>query len=153
MASTTVSASPTLPNITVPAASTPQATSSSSIKTTYDDRNVKFAYSSGWHDVSKSQAVQGSYKQTTENGSWTTLNFTGQSFTVVFTGGPLYKKIHVYIDDLLVGTINEKADVTAYQKHWTYPAQLAPGSHKLKLVFVTTSTSNTYGSVDAVIVR
>jgi hypothetical protein len=121
--------------------------------TIYDDKNSNFIYSSGWGNVSKQQAYQGSYKLTTKNGSWVTFNFTGQSFTVVFTGGPAYKKINVYMDGLLVGTINEKVDATKYQKNWTYPAQLTLGSHKLKLVFVTSSRSNTYGSIDAVIVR
>jgi parallel beta-helix repeat protein len=130
-----------------------QATSQPATKTTYDDKSSNFVYSSGWQNLSNSKASKGSYKQTTVNGSWATLNFTGRSFTVVFTGGPAYKKINVYIDGKLVGTMNEKADKTTYQKHWTYSGKLAAGGHQLKLVFVTTSTSKTYGSVDAVIVQ
>ncbi len=130
-----------------------QPTSQPATKTTYDDKSGNFVYSSGWQNISSSKANKGSYKQTTVNGSWAALNFTGQSFTVVFTGGPAYKKINLYIDGKLVGTMNEKADKTTYQKHWTYSGKLAAGGHQLKLVFVTTSTSKTYGSVDAVIVR
>ena len=149
--------SPTATQTFAPAPLSPtatlQATSQPAIKTTYDDKSSNFVYSAGWQNISNSKANKGSYKQTTVNGSWATLNFIGQSFTVVFTGGPAYKKINVYIDGKLVGTMNEKADKTTYQKHWTYSGQLAAGSHQLKLVFVTTSTSKTYGSVDAVIVR
>jgi hypothetical protein len=58
----------------------------------------------------------------------------------------------VYIDDVLVATIDERQDISTYKVRWDFPGQLSPGQHTLKLVFVTTSSS-TNGSVDAVIVR
>jgi hypothetical protein len=60
----------------------------------------------------------------------------------------------VYVDNVLVGAINEKSS-GAFQSRWDYPGQpLASGSHTLKLVFVTSNTTNgTNGSIDAVIVR
>ena len=58
----------------------------------------------------------------------------------------------VYIDDVLVATIDQRHDVSTYKARWDYPGQLSPGAHILKLVFVTTGSS-TNGSVDAVIVR
>jgi hypothetical protein len=58
----------------------------------------------------------------------------------------------VYVDDVLVATIDQRQDASKYKIRWDYPGQLAPGAHTLKLVFVTTS-STTSGSLDAVIVR
>ena len=58
----------------------------------------------------------------------------------------------LYLDDVLVTTIDERFDVSTYKARWDYPGQFPLGQHTLKLVFVTTSSS-TNGSVDAVIVR
>ena len=60
----------------------------------------------------------------------------------------------VYVDGVLLGTIDQKAASSRYQLRWDAPGVLSPGSHTLKLVFVTTkSSTKTYGSFDAVIVQ
>jgi len=62
--------------------------------------------------------------------------------------------LDVYVDDVLVGNISQRAWNQAFQQRWDYPGQLAPGPHTLKLVFVTPDKRNrTRGSLDAVIVR
>ena len=60
--------------------------------------------------------------------------------------------MNVYVDGVLVATIDERRDVSTYQVRWDYLGQFSLGQHTLKLVFVTTSSS-TNGSIDAVIVR
>jgi len=111
-------------------------------------------YSPNWQDVSNQKSYGGSYKLTTQNGSFATFTFTGQSFSILYKGGPAFRKIDVYVDGLLVGTINEKGKTSTFQKRWGYPGTLTAGSHTLKLVFVTGSTSNNVsGSIDAVIVH
>jgi hypothetical protein len=97
-------------------------------------------------------AIDGSYARTSTNGSSMSFQFTGQSFSVLYKGGPSYRKMEVYIDNVLVGTIDERYDASTYKARWDYPGQLSPGAHTLKLVFVTTGSS-TNGSVDAVLVR
>jgi hypothetical protein len=120
--------------------------------TVYDDKNNSFVYSTGWYDVPNPDKAYGdSYKQTISNGKFVTLTFTGKSFSVVYKGGKKFRNINVYVDDVLVGTINEKESTNVFQKRWNYPGQLTSGSHTLKLVFV--GTANTSGSVDAVIVN
>jgi hypothetical protein len=58
------------------------------------------------------------------------------------------------VDGILVGTIHQKDNRSAFQVRWDYHGQLSPGSHVLKLVFVTQNKSGkTNGSIDAVIVR
>ena len=58
----------------------------------------------------------------------------------------------VYIDNVKVGTINQKELGQTYQKRWDYSGQLTSGAHTLKLVFVPTG-NRSRGSLDAVIVR
>ncbi len=147
LASPTVTPTGMVPTVTL------SATTQPGLETTYDDKNGGFIYSAGWQDVIGKQAYDGSYKQTTQNGSSVKFTFTGQSFSIIYKGGPSYRSMDVYVDGLLVGTLNENLPVSAYQPRWDYPGQLAAGSHTLKLVFVTTSASSTKGSLDAVIIR
>jgi len=143
----------------VPAQSSPTATipttqqASPTLKeTTYDNKNSSFAYSAGWAEEIKPAAIGGSFARTSTNGSSVTFPFTGQSFSIIYKGGPSYRKMNVYVDGVLVAILDERHDVSTYQVRWDYPGQFSPGQHTLKLVFVTT-TSSTNGSVDAVIVR
>lgn len=121
-------------------------------ETRYDNRHSAFIYSAGWLEEVSSYAIDGSFARTSTNGASVTFQFTGQSFSVIYKGGPSYRTIDVYVDDVLAGTIDERHSTSTYKARWDYPKQLSPGQHTLKLVFVTTS-SNANGSMDAVIVR
>lgn len=139
------SPTPTLINTSVPPTLAPA--------TTLDDKSSSLVYSSGWTTVSTSKAYKGSYKETTQNNATATLAFTGRSFSIIYKGGVTFSKLDVYVDGILVGTLNQKLANTTYQSRWDYPAQLAYGNHTLKLVFKTTSATINRGSLDAVIVR
>ena len=58
----------------------------------------------------------------------------------------------IYLDDVLIATIDETQAVDQNQLRWDYTNQLSLAQHTLKLVLVTTS-SDANGSLDAVIVR
>ena len=92
-------------------------------------------------------------EETTTNGATVTLPFTGQAFSILYKGGITFSKFDVYVDGILVGTLNQKLLAAAYQQRWDYPGQLALGNHTLKLVFKVTSSTINRGSLDAVIVR
>jgi hypothetical protein len=120
---------------------------------TLDDMSSSFVYSSGWTTVSTSKAYKGSYKETIKNDATATLTFTGQSFSIIYKGGVTFSKLDLYVDGVLVGTLNEKLATTTYQSRWDYPGQLAYGKHTLKMVFKVTSATINRGSLDGVIVR
>lgn len=146
---------PTLTFTSVPAQPSPTVTAQPvqpPQEIRYDNKNSAFVYSAGWVEEVSSYAIDGSFARTSTNGSSVTFQFTGQSFSLIYKGGPSYRKMDVYIDGVLVGTIDQRYDVSTYKARWDYPGQLPNGPHTLKLVFVTTSAS-TNGSVDAVIVR
>jgi hypothetical protein len=121
-------------------------------ETRYDNKHTAFVYSAGWVEEVSTYAIDGSFARTSTNGASVSFSFTGQSFSLIYKGGPSYRKMDVYIDNVLVATIDERQDASLYKARWDYPGQLAPGQHTLKLVFATTSSS-TNGSVDAVLVR
>ena len=80
-----------------------------------------------------------------------TFTFTGTGFTVIYTSGFSYGNLQVYVDGVLLGTINEKTTTTGYQRRWDYPGTLAAGSHQLKLVF--SGPGGSRASLDALIVK
>ena len=130
---------------------TPQATSLPATETIYDNVNSSLVYSYGWKDASNQQSYGGSYKVTSKRGATVSLGFTGQSFSILYVSGPSYGNADVYVDGVLVGTINQKTSGIKYQQRWDYSGQLTPGSHTLKLV--TRNRSYVNISFDAVIVR
>ncbi len=91
--------------------------------------------------------------ETTQDGATVTFPFTGQSFSLIYKGGITFGKFDLYLDEVLVGTLDQKLAAATYQVRWDYPAQLALGDHTLKLVFKVTSANINRGSLDAVIVR
>jgi hypothetical protein len=140
---------PTAASTSIPATVTAAPTTTKII----DDKNAAFVYSSGWQTVSTSKAYSGSYMETTQDGASVTVPFAGQSFSLIFKGGITYSKFDIYVDDVLVGMLDQKLAAATYQVRWDYPGQLAPGDHTLKLVFKVTSATVNRGSLDAVIVR
>jgi hypothetical protein len=125
-----------------------------SVENILDDNNAAFVYSSSaWQDQFTDKAYGGSYKETTRSGSFITLPFSGQSFSIIYKGGVTYGKMHVYVDDVLVATLDQKLSESTYQKRWDYPDQLASGDHTLRLVFEPASDTVNKGSLDAVIIR
>lgn len=148
---------PTASQTLLPVSPTATKTTSPATQTaakTYDDKNSLFVYSSGWQTMSTSKAYGGSYKETIRNGATVTFPFTGKSFSIIYKGGVTFGKLDVYIDGVLVGTLNQKLSVATYQKRWDYPGQLTLGKHTLKLVFRATSTTTiSRASLDAIIVR
>jgi hypothetical protein len=141
---------PTLPALTATNTSVPATPVSAA---TVDDTNSAFLYSSGWESVSTAKAYGGSYRETMQDGATITFPFTGRSFSLIYKGGITFSKFDIYVDEILVGTLDQKLGTATYQVLWDYPGQLAPGDHTLRLVFKVTSANINRGSLDAVIVR
>jgi hypothetical protein len=140
-------------NTPTPTLVAPTPTSSTTART-YDDKDSAFTYSSAvWQSTTTSNAYNGSYKESTTEGSYITLPFTGQSFSIIYKGGITYSKLDVFIDGVLVGTLDEKLSAAAYQKRWDYAGQFPLGQHTLKLVCRVTSSTVNRCSLDAVVVR
>lgn len=130
---------------------TPLATTPSVSNATFDDMSTDLVYSGSWQNVSKKQAYKRSFKTTDISGSYLSFKFTGSTFTILHTKGPAFTTVDVYVDNVLVGTINEKAKTLRYQRQWIYPGQLPFGPHELKLVF--TGSGKSKGNVDAIIIQ
>lgn len=131
----------------------PVETPPPSAEVIYDNTDPNFIYSPEWVDVSNKKAYGKSYKETSSNAANVIFTFTGQSFSILYTGGPAFRNMDVYVDDVLIGSIDQRVGTRTFQMRWDYTGQLEPGQHTLKLVFVTNKANKTKGAVDAVIVR
>jgi hypothetical protein len=137
-----------------PPAPTEEAPDTSGSETIYDDKDSAFSYSGGWRNVENNDSYGGSYKKTFKDGATATLDFVGQSFSVIYKTGPHFRVMEVYVDGQLVGAINQRSGSGEFQQSWDSPGQLSNGSHKLKLVFKgDPNFKQSRGSLDAVIVR
>jgi parallel beta-helix repeat protein len=121
-ATATASIPPTLvPSATpLPASPVPTftATASSPSEKIFDDKHAGFTYSSGWENVRMKKAYDGSYKATRKDGDFVIFPFTGQSFSILYMSWSDARKIDVYVDDTLVGTINDKRKGAATPQRW-----------------------------------
>ena len=120
------------------------------METIYNDTHPGFAYSANWQNVVKDKAYGGSYKLTTRTGSSVTLNFTGRSFSLLYTTGLNFGKLDIYVDSQLIATLDQRTSQIYFQKRWD-SGQFSAGAHVLKLVF--TGRNDSKGTLDAVIVR
>lgn len=119
----------------------------------YDNTDDAFTYSPAWNTVLTQMAYGGSHLEATQNGASITLPFTGESFGLLYKTGRAFSKLDVYVDDVLVATLNQGTSRIIHQKRWDYPGQLTYGNHTLKLVLRVTNSTLRRGSLDAVIIR
>ena len=117
----------------------------------YDDKSSALGYSENWQDALRNKAYEGSYKFSDKPSSSATLNFTGQSVSVLYTAGKNFGNLDVYIDDQKITTINQSSNQNLFQQRWDSQGLLPAGTHRLKLIFVGPESSK--GSIDAVIVK
>jgi len=108
-------------------------------------------YSGVWQDVQRNKAYGKSFKLTSKQGSSVLLVFTGQSVSLIYTTGSNYGRMDVYIDNVLVGTVNQTITDNKFQQRWDYHGTLTPGQHELKLVFAGPKRSKV--SIDAIIIN
>lgn len=119
-------------------------------KVTYNDKHPSFVYSAGWRELTVKAAAGGSFKYTGRLGATAKFTFTGQSFSILYTAGPKFGNVTVYVDGVKVGTINQRALTNLYRQRWDYAGQLKPGQHVLTLKF--TGPEAKFASLDGVIV-
>jgi hypothetical protein len=69
------------------------------------------------------------------------MTFTGTSLSIIYTKNSTFTTVKVYVDDVLVGTIDQYAPYRRLQQVWNLPSTLAGGTHTLKLVHAGTDTT------------
>lgn len=113
-----------------------------------DNTDHSLVYSSGWQEITNAKAYNGSYLRNPKYDSYVTFTFTGESFGIIYTDGPSFRKMEVYVNGVLMYTVNRRAYQTRYQQRWDYPDLLPEGENTIKIVF-----TNGNGMFDGIVIR
>jgi hypothetical protein len=103
-------------------------------------QQTQFSFSSGWSTVSVSGAYGGSVARTTSLNATATASFTGRDAGLVMTTGTAYGSVKVFVDGVLVGTVNNhtgsgtKLREIVFHKGFT-----SAGTHTIQVVNQATS--------------
>lgn len=113
-----------------------------------DHTDTTLVYSSGWQEITNDKAYNGAYLQNSKYDSFVTFTFVGESFGVIYTDGPSFRKMEIYVNNVLMYTVSRRAYQTRYQQRWDYPDRLPEGENTIKIVF-----TNGNGMFDAIALR
>jgi hypothetical protein len=110
-------------------------------ETLYDNTNPAIVYSSGWNHESSQynpvygNATNGTLSETQTAGASARLTFTAnQSISLVYTMGGNRWKANVYIDGVLVETLQNRTPVANQRWHVMKTWAVSPGTHTIQVV-------------------
>ncbi len=126
----------------------PTATPTSIDDLVIDHTDSSLIYSTGWEEITHSEAYNGSYMRNPKYGSYVTFTLVGESFGVIYTDGPSFRKMDIYVNGVLIHTVTRAAYRTRYQQRWDYPDLLPEGENVIKIVF-----TNGNGMFDGIVIR
>ena len=92
-----------------------------------EQTSTAIRYGGSWTTKTDAAYSGGSARSSSSAGAWATLAFTGRGVGVVMTRDQLYGKVRVYLDGLLVKTIDTQGAsrvdrVLVYAKTWSSSA-------------------------------
>jgi hypothetical protein len=118
--------------------------------TRIDQTNSAFGWSGNWALFSTSSAYGGGYQRASSSGAYVVVPFNGTRLDWIATKGTTTGIADVYVDNVLVKTINLAASVVAYQQNVFSTGVLASGYHTLKVVRNSGSATGKFITMDAV---
>lgn len=101
----------------------------------FDDTDSSFNFSNGWQTITEPNAYNGSFQRNPQHGASFTFTFTGETFGIIYTDGPSFRKMEVYVNGVLIHTVQRRALKTRYQQRWDYPDLLPEGENIITIVF------------------
>ena len=100
---------------------------------TYDDSSTVITYTGSWSQDDLSGATEGHWHVSTAEDGEAEVVFTGKQIRVIYGKDSDLGTLAVYIDEVLVDTIDENAASAQHQQIWESNA-LSSGEHTLRLV-------------------
>ncbi|MFC3804320.1 hypothetical protein [Cohnella sp. GCM10012308] len=104
-----------------------------SLATKLDDRHASVAYTGGWGQWSDASDYAGTETFGSAGGNGAQLTFTGTAVRVISNFGSNQGRANIYVDGKLVRTVDLYSAVKKYQQIIYSTADLAPGSHNVKV--------------------
>jgi len=114
----------------------------------YDDTDPLWDYSPEWTAIPGSGAHDGTIQRTSTNGATATFDFRAPGFfTYYYRMGPNRGTFEIWVDGVLLKTVNAYSATTVWQKKYTSPAYTGDDAHTIMIK--NTSPDGTYIDVDA----
>jgi large repetitive protein len=98
------------------------------------DSSPSIVYSTGWLKATSSSYYSGSTaRYTSSKGKSATFIYTGSGFAIVGPRSSTRGSFYVYVDDVKVATVSERATTSVYRRV-LYVRSLAQGTHTIRIV-------------------
>jgi hypothetical protein len=100
----------------------------------YDDVNTAITYGGTWFTMSGASGPSaGTLHYTYGLGNSAQMVFAGQQFKLTYTASPNYGVMDIYVDGVLVKSLNQNSSPSGYKKTWT-SNPLSAGLHTVRFV-------------------
>lgn len=120
----------------------------------YEQTDSHIVYSGTWYTFptppATSPASGGSYARASAGGSSVTIYFDGSRLDWIAMKGTTTGKADVYLDDVLVSTVDLSSSIAVYEQDVWSTGVLDPGLHKVRISRNAQSAAGKYVTLDAV---
>ena len=99
----------------------------------YDETAEKVVFLSGWNQQTDENAYDQTLHISQTTGSTAGFYFSGERFFILFSSGPTFGQVDLYIDDVFFATLNQYSPEPGFQKYWNSPV-LANSQHLIMLI-------------------
>jgi len=100
-----------------------------------------FSFQTDWQAVPMSGAYKNAIHVSHSENNWALIYFDGGQIDLVYSLGPNMGSLDIYIDDVLMGTLNQGSANYVPNQVWSSPP-LSDGVHKLKLLHTPGGKAN-----------
>jgi hypothetical protein len=106
-----------------------------------NDTDNDWTFEGNWIVVENSLAYQGQTHDSSVINDDAIITINGSQFKLMYTMGPSYGKINIFVDGTKIDSINQYAALTSYRHTWASP-HLSFGNHPLKFVHASGDAAN-----------
>jgi hypothetical protein len=118
--------------------------------TVYDNKDSHIIKTGTWATFTKAEAYKGSYQRSSTKGATATIKFNGTRIDYVGMKGTTLGLVDIYLDGTRMATYNLNASVATYQVIIWSSGNLVPGTHTLKIVRNSVSSTGKFITIDSV---
>ncbi len=99
----------------------------------YDNKDGNWTYTGSWYNSPGTSAYGKSYQFSSKVGNTASFSYEGSKFTLMYAAYRIYGNLDIYVDEVLVGTLNQYNTAMKWQQKYTSPTY-TNGIHTVRLV-------------------
>ena len=99
----------------------------------HDDRNADLHYNGAWVNQTPFGAYARTQRYSTSVGNAVVFSFIGTDFELSYQASSMMGELSIYIDDIIIGVVDQFKSTNQWQKKWNSPV-LPAGLHTVQLI-------------------